>query len=44
MYQELLFEGLGFEFAGARYLLLRAIEAGLSGDVAIAADSGPVWP
>jgi heptosyltransferase-2 len=43
-YQELIFEGLGFRFVGERYLLPEPIETGLSGDVAIAADAGPVWP
>jgi len=43
-YQELVFEGLGFRFAGETYLLPEAIETGLSGDVAIAADAGPIWP
>lgn len=43
-YQELVFEGLGFRFAGETYLLPGAIETGLSGDVAIAADAGPIWP
>jgi len=43
-YQELVFEGLGFRFAGETYLLPEPIETGLSGDVAIAADSGPIWP
>ena len=43
-YQELVFEGLGFRFAGERYLLPEPIETGLSGDVAIAADAGPIWP
>src|SRR6266576_761282 len=43
-YQELVFEGLGFRFAGERYLLPESIETGLSGDVAIAADAGPIWP
>jgi len=43
-YQELIFDGLGFRFAGEPYLLPEPIEAGLSGDVAIAADSGPIWP
>ena len=37
-YQELIFEGLGFRFAGERYLLPEPIETGLSGDVAIAAE------
>jgi ADP-heptose:LPS heptosyltransferase len=43
-YQELIFGGLGFRFAAEKYLLPEPIETGLSGDVAIAADSGPVWP
>jgi len=43
-YQELIFDGLGFRFAGETYLLPQALDTGLSGDVAIAADSGPVWP
>jgi ADP-heptose:LPS heptosyltransferase len=43
-YQELIFDGLGFRFGGERYLLPEPIETGLSGDVAIAADAGPVWP
>ncbi|HEY7000614.1 MAG TPA: glycosyltransferase family 9 protein [Candidatus Udaeobacter sp.] len=43
-YQELIFRGLGFDFSGETYLLPQPIETGLSGDVAIAADAGPVWP
>jgi heptosyltransferase-2 len=43
-YQEMIFEGLGFRFAGETYLMPEPIETGLSGDVAIAADAGPVWP
>ena len=43
-YQELIFRGLGFDFAGETYLLPRPIETRLSGDVAIAADAGPIWP
>jgi len=43
-YQELIFTGLGLRFAGDRYLLPDPIKTGLSGDVAIAADSGHVWP
>src|SRR4030095_10924197 len=43
-YQELVFEGLGFRFAGETYLLPEPIETELSGDVAIAANSGDVWP
>jgi heptosyltransferase-2 len=43
-YQELIFDGLGFSFHGEPYMLPAPVETGLSGDVAIAADSGPVWP
>ena len=43
-YQEMIFAGLGFQFSGETYFLPQPIETGLSGDVAIAADSGPVWP
>ena len=43
-YQEMIFAGLGLHFAGEQYLLPEPIETGLSGDVAIAADSGHVWP
>ena len=43
-YQELVFSGLGFHFSGETYLLPEPIQTGLSGDVAIAADAGPVWP
>ena len=43
-YQDLIFDGLGLHFTGERYLLPEPIETGLSGDVAIAAESGPVWP
>jgi heptosyltransferase-2 len=43
-YQELIFDGLGLRFRGDRYLLPAPIETGLSGDVAIATDSGAVWP
>jgi heptosyltransferase-2 len=43
-YQELIFAGLGFGFSGERYLLPQPTDTGLSGDVAIAADAGPIWP
>ena len=43
-YQEMIFEGLGFAFTGETYFLPQAIETELSGDVAIAADAGPIWP
>jgi hypothetical protein len=43
-YQELIFEGLGFKFAGERYVLPPAPLTDLRGDVAIAPVAGPVWP
>lgn len=43
-YQEMIFSGLGFRFAGETYLLPERVETGLSGDIAIAADAGPIWP
>ena len=43
-YQELIFGGLGLRFGDEPYVLPEPIEAGLSGDVAIAADAGPIWP
>jgi heptosyltransferase-2 len=43
-YQELIFSGLGLHFAAETYLLPEPIETGQSGDVAIAADAGPIWP
>ncbi len=43
-YQDLIFDGLGLRFAGERYLLPAPIKTGLSGDVAIAADAGAIWP
>jgi ADP-heptose:LPS heptosyltransferase len=43
-YQELIFAGLGYRFDGETYLLPETVETELSGDVAIAADSGAVWP
>jgi heptosyltransferase-2 len=43
-YQEMIFDGLGFRFAGEKYFLPEPVETELSGDVAIAADAGPIWP
>ena len=43
-YQELIFAGLGLHFAAEPYLLPEPIKTGLSGDVAIAAEAGPIWP
>jgi heptosyltransferase-2 len=43
-YQELVFEGLGFSFAGERYVLPPPSPTMLVGDVALAPVAGPVWP
>ena len=43
-YQDLIFTGLGFQFAGETYILPEPAETDLSGDIAIAAEAGPVWP
>ena len=43
-YQELIFAGLGLHFAAEPYLLPEPIKTRLSGDVAIAAEAGPIWP
>jgi ADP-heptose:LPS heptosyltransferase len=43
-YQDLIFEGLGFHFAGETYLLPRPAVTDLVGDVALAPSAGPVWP
>ena len=43
-YQDLIFEGLGFEFSGDKYFLPKGVETGLTGDVAISPEAGPVWP
>jgi hypothetical protein len=44
-YQELVFAGLGWKFANEdAYLLPPGTDTGLRGDVAIAAEAGPVWP
>ena len=43
-YQDMIFEGLGLRFTGETYLLPKPIETGLWGDIAIAANAGPVWP
>jgi heptosyltransferase-2 len=43
-YQELIFAGLGLKFSGEEYVTPEPVEAGLSGDVAIAPEAGPVWP
>jgi heptosyltransferase II len=43
-YQELIFEGLGLQFRGEKYVLPEPLYTGLSGDVAIAPVAGSVWP
>jgi heptosyltransferase II len=44
-YQQLVFAGLGWKFTNDdTYLLPPGTDTGLVGDVAIAAEAGPVWP
>jgi heptosyltransferase-2 len=43
-YQEMLFRGLGYSFAGQTYYIPESETTDLSGDIAIAAESGSVWP
>lgn len=43
-YQDLVFEGLGYKFAGEKYILPRVPFTDLRGDVAIAPVAGKVWP
>jgi ADP-heptose:LPS heptosyltransferase len=43
-YQQIVFSGLGYDFHGDRYLLPKATQTDLFGDVAIASTAGPVWP
>ena len=43
-YQDLIFEGLGFEFKGESYVMPKPTQTDLSGDVAIAPKAGSVWP
>lgn len=43
-YQELIFQGLGYQFSGETYVLPAPAKTDLKGDVAIAAEAGPVWP
>lgn len=43
-YQELVFEGLGYDFVDEDYCLPAATPTGLSGDVAMAPVAGAVWP
>ena len=43
-YQDLVFSGLGFQFNSEPYRLPAPAWTSLAGDVAIAAEAGPVWP
>jgi hypothetical protein len=43
-YQDLIVSGLGFQFSGETYVLPDPAGTDLSGDVAISAEAGPVWP
>jgi len=43
-YQDLIFSGLGFQFAGDKYRLPEPVKTDLSGDVCIAPKVGHVWP
>jgi Glycosyltransferase family 9 (heptosyltransferase) len=43
-YQEMIFEGLGLNFEGQRYMLPKAHPTDLTGDVALAPVAGAVWP
>lgn len=43
-YQELIFEGLGWQFEGERYCLPGPTKTALKGDVAIAPEAGLIWP
>jgi heptosyltransferase II len=43
-YQQMIFAGLGWEFAGQPYALPPPTPTDLHGDVAVAPVAGPVWP
>ena len=43
-YQEMIFDGLGLQFAAEKYLLPPPMQTELTGDVALAAEAGHVWP
>jgi heptosyltransferase-2 len=43
-YQDLIFAGLGYKFKGEQYVLPVPAATDLTGDIAIASESGPVWP
>ena len=43
-YQEMIFNGLGYTFRGEKYFLPKSPDSDLVGDIAIAPNSGSVWP
>jgi len=43
-YQELIYQGLGYQFKDEKYFLPKPIDTGLSGDIAIAPKAGKIWP
>jgi heptosyltransferase II len=43
-YQEIIFKGLGYSFIGQTYFLPKSVNTEFFGDIAIASESGPVWP
>ena len=43
-YQDILFQGLGYSFTGQTYYVPKSERTDLSGDIAIAPESGAVWP
>lgn len=43
-YQDLIFDGMGFEFGGENYLLPQPAKTYLTGDIAISPKAGAVWP
>jgi heptosyltransferase II len=43
-YQDLIFEGLGFDFRGELYVMPEPTQTDLNGDIAISPKAGPVWP
>lgn len=43
-YQQLIFQGLGMKFSAETYFLPQTRRSALHGDVAIASETGPVWP
>jgi len=43
-YQEMIFKGMGYRFYGEKYFLPDSAATNLVGDIAIAKESGSVWP